>query len=69
MRGHNHLDRARRDRGQCPACDVLWQAQRELIAKGRRSAKAAAQLDVMMKMQADERARRSAVQLPRDEPG
>lgn len=30
---HNHLDMQRRDRGQCPACDVAWERQRDKADK------------------------------------
>lgn len=33
MPEHNHLDRARRPRGECPACDVAWAVQDEVVAR------------------------------------
>jgi len=41
---HNHLDRARREPGDCPACDDDWLRQRALIASGNRVARAERQL-------------------------
>jgi hypothetical protein len=29
---HNHLDRQRRERGECPACDAAWDRQNEKLA-------------------------------------
>ena len=30
---HTHLDRARRTRGECPACDLRWEDQDERLSK------------------------------------
>lgn len=44
---HTHLDQARRDRGECPACDVAWDRQDARLTATRPSIAVTKQLDRM----------------------
>lgn len=45
---HNHLDQQRRDRGVCPACDELWEAQNERTASMGSRQRAERSLDTLV---------------------
>ena len=47
MATHNHLDRQRRQRGDCPACDDDWDAQDAWLAAGAPSRTVITQLERM----------------------
>lgn len=49
---HNHLTQERRDPGECPACDVAWERQRERLAAGAGALKAATQIEQAFKAKA-----------------
>lgn len=48
MTEHTHLDQQRRDRGTCPACDELWEAQDERTATMGARQRAERSLDSMV---------------------
>lgn len=47
MAAHNHLDRQRRTRGDCPACDIAWERQDARLAGSAEARNVIAQLERM----------------------
>ena len=45
--GHTHLDRAVRDRGECPGCDRFWETQDARLAAKKPLVKVVRELDAM----------------------
>jgi len=52
---HDHLDRRRRPRGECPGCDTIWDAQDAWLTRNASRLATIAQLERMGDRQSDKK--------------
>lgn len=65
-RSHNHLDHARREPGECPACDDDWQQQADRLAGLRAGGSDHGQIDRLIAFRNDQASRTICVAISID---